>query len=258
MATKHDLLKKIKEKRELSGLADSLIAESIESYLAKKKIKINDLRQSEIKIIVKDIRTELRRYAGRFKGSLKDRLILLEKDNIAALLETHASTKERAESYPEIKNLIDRLGAKSILDLGCGLNPLALASSDIKYYAVDINEDDLNIVQIFFKKSNFEGEIIVYDLRKLAFENSPFPEVDLCLLFKVFDVIERKGHKLAETIIKKINCKQFIISFSTKTLSGAPMRHPQRGWIERLLARLGYPFKLIKTKNELFYLVDKL
>jgi len=257
MTGKKELIIKIKEKKELSGLADSLVSDSLDIYLAKNRINPASLKLGEIKILIKDLRAELRNYAGRFQKSLKEKTLLLEKDEIVELLKSHASTKERIESYPEIKKMIIDLNIKSILDLGCGLNPLALASSDMEYYAVDINEDDLKIVSRFFEKNKIKGKTFTYDLRKLSKEENQFPSVDLCLILKVFDIIEKKGHKLAEEIIKKINCRYFLVSFSTKTLSGAPMRHPQRGWIERLLTRLRYTFKLIKTRNELFYLASK-
>jgi len=257
MTGKNELIVKIKEKKELSGLADFIVSESVDIYLAKNRINLANLKPRELKILIKDLRAELRNYTGRFQKPLKEKILLLEKNEIVELLKSHASTRERIESYPEIKNLIIDLDVKSILDLGCGLNPIALASSDMEYYAVDINEDDLKIVSRFFEKNKIKGKTFTYDLRKLSKEENPFPSVDLCLILKVFDVIEKKGHKLAEEIIKKINCRYFLISFSTKTLSGAPMRHPQRGWIELLLTRLKYNFKLIKTRNELFYLASK-
>jgi len=61
----------------------------------------------------------------------------------------------------------------------------------------------------------------------------------------------------AEKIIRKIPSQYLLISFSTKTLSGRPMNHPQRGWIEQLTKRLGYGFEIIKSKNEIFYLIKK-
>ena len=36
------------------------------------------------------------------------------------------------------------------------------------------------------------------------------------------------------------------------------MKHAYRGWLERLLERLGYEFKIIKEKNEIFYVVKKI
>ena len=177
-----------------------------------------------------------------------------KKGKIQELLDTHTSTKERLEDYQSLKDKITPLQVNSILDLGCGINPIALASKEINYSATDINEDDLKLIKIYFKTNKIQGEVFTYDLRALK---NPLPKADLCLLLKVFDVLETKGHKLAEKIINFIQCKYILISFSTKTLSGKPMNHPQRGWIERLLKRLNYKYECFKTKNEIFYLVNK-
>ena len=150
---------------------------------------------------------------------------------------------------------MDSLNIKSILDLGCGLNPIFLASENREYYALDINNSFIERINSFFSEKKIKGNAFFFDLKKI----SPLilPKADICLILKVFDVIEKRGHKLAEKIINSINSRYFLISFPTKTLSGMPMRHPQRGWIEHLLSRLGFSFKFYKTKDEIFYLAKK-
>jgi SAM-dependent methyltransferase len=248
------LIAEIKKKPELSGVADAVVLNVLEKIIAKSRINISKLSAREQKLLVKDTRAELRNYSGAFHYSFKAREKLLKAGKIDELLKTHSSTYERLDFYPELKELVLSLGVKSILDLGCGLNPIALATREIKYFACDIKEDELSLVKEFFRMKGIDGQVFVCDLRS---SSANLPKADLCLAFKLFDVLEKRGHKLAEKIIKSAKCKYFLISFSTKTLSGAPMRHPQRGWIERLLSRLGFSFKLIKSRNELFYLAEK-
>lgn len=248
------LIAEIKQKKELSGLNDSVIQEALKKYFTNYKIGEKELSEKERKIIVKEIRDKLRHLTGRFQASQDSRRSLLKKGKISDLLSTHTSTKERLDDYQALKDKISSLNINSILDLGCGINPIALASKDIEYSAADINEDDLKLVRIYFKLNHIQGNVFFYDLRELE---KSLPKADLCLLFKVFDVLETKGHKQAEKIIKFIQCKYIMMSFSTKTLSGKPMNHPQRGWIERLLKRLNYDYECFKTKNEIFYLVSK-
>lgn len=247
------IISEIKKKRELSGIDDSVVGEAIKEYLFRHNF--SDVSSSKtLKIVVKDIRAQLRRCSGRFQASSAKRIKLLKEDNLKGLLESHSSSKERLEAYPRIKEIISNLNVHSILDLGCGLNPLALASPGIFYYASDIKSDELEIVRAFFEKHQIPGKVFVHDIRKI---NEPLPQADLVLLLKVLDVVEHRRHKLSEEILKSLNCKYLLISFPTKTLSGKPMNHPQRGWIERLLSRLGYTFKYFFTKNEAFYLVKK-
>lgn len=252
---KNQLLEKIKQKKELSGLSNILISEIIESYLAKNKLFIHELNPSKLKVIIKAIRAELRLYAGRFQKPFKKRHELLKQNKVQELLKTHLSTEERLHYYSKLKRKINSLNPSSVLDLGCGINPIALANKKIRYYAADINEEDLSFVREYFEKKKIKGKVFYYNLKNIK---SDLPKADVCLIFKVFDIIETKGHKLAERIIKAVPCKYIIISFPTKTLSKAAMRHPQRGWIERLFNRLEYKFKSFKSENEIFYLAEKL
>ena len=247
-----ELIKKIKEKKELSGINDLLIRESLEKYLKKNKILLENANIKDIKIIVKEIREILRKLSGRFQKSLKDRYDFLENSQIDELLMSHRSTAERINFYPKLKEIIGSLNVHSILDLGSGLNPIALAKKDIFYYAVDINGDDLMIVESYFKRNNIMGKTINEDIRKIVH----FPKVDLCLIFKVLDIIE-KGHKTARSIIEKLEVKYLIISFAKKTLSGRKMRYPRRKWIENILNKLNYKYEIFSSENELFYLAAK-
>ncbi len=251
---KTELIEKIKEKKELSGLTNSLISDMLESYLEKYKINLENLKNSEAKIIVKDIRRSLRDIVGRFQKSIKKRTNLLEIGDIETLLKSHSSTSERLSFYPKLKKLIDKLNVKSILDLGCGLNPIALADKNLVYYAADVKEDDLELVKRFFEKNNFQGRVFVYNLRKIS---NDLPNADLCIIFKVLDVLEKKQHGLAEKILNSANCKYFLISFATKTLSSKPMKFPGRNWLESILKKFNYKYKIFSSDNEIFYLIKK-
>lgn len=229
------ILKKVKEKKELGGIDDYFILDIIKNYFRKNGIANDrEMGEKEIKIIVKDVRNELRKASGQFNLVTKN---------------------EREENYLEIKKIISELEVNRILDLGCGLNPLFLADKNYEYYAYDINKNYIDKINNFFIEKNINGGAEIYDLKKIERRDMPF--ADICLILKVFDVIEKKGHKLAEKIINNINFRYLLVSFSSKTLSGRPMRHPQRGWIERLLIRLNYKFKIYKMKKEIFYLAEK-
>jgi len=254
MITKRQIINKIRKKKELSGIDKSIISELLDSYIKKRNIFLPNLKKPHIKIIVKDIRAELRKYTGRFQKSTKDRVRLLEENKIGALLKTHISTQERLSFYPKLKEKIRNLKVSSILDLACGINPIALSSPKIKYYASDIKKDELNLIKKYFKKKKITGKTFVYDLRKIK---PGLPKADLCLLFKVLDIIEEKGHKLSEKIIKQVPCRYVMVSFPTKKLSGRPMKHPKRIWMEKLLERLSYKYSIFKSSNEIFYLIKK-
>ena len=236
---KINLIKEIKKKREISEIEDSFVESSLNKTLKEMGIKeIDSLSDKDVKQIVKSTRAKLRIYVGRFKTSKK-----------------HISVEERKEFYEKLKEIIDELGIKSILDIGCGLNPIMIATRNIKYYAIDVNEEYIKIINKKFKESGIDGIALSKDVRKIDYSELPF--YDLVLLMKILDLLESRGHKLAEKIITSLKCKFIIVSFSTKTLSGKPMNHPQRGWIERMLNRIGYSFSMFKFRNEIFYLIRK-
>mgnify|MGYP001574588280 CR=1 FL=1 len=250
----NQIVKKIKDKRELAGLSDLIVKNVLEDYEKKYKISLISLKEKELKLAIKEIRASLRNYTGRFQKNLKLRKAVLKKGSFIDVLKTHSSTAERLDFYPQLNKIISDLNISSILDLACGLNPLAIAKKDFKYYASDIDESNLEIVKTFFQKNNIAGEVFTYDLRRIE---DNLPKVDLCLLFKVLDIIDDKKHKLSEKILKVLQCKYLLVSFSTKKLSGKSMDFPQRYWFEKLITRLNYKYKIIKTKNEVFFLIEK-
>lgn len=256
------IVKKIKEKRELSGISDSVVLKNLSDYLRKNQISPENLSEKKEKLIVKDIRAGLRQLSGMFQKSKKSdfgrRKLLLNQNKISELLETHSSTKERAADFLKIISVIKSLNPKSVLDLGCGLNPISLAPyfPKVFYFASDIREDELSLVSEFFDKSGISGKVFTADLTD---KDSVFslPAADLVLMFKLLDSLDKKGRRNAEFLISNIKCRNILISFPTKKLSGKKMNHPERIWLEKLVIRLGFSFKVFVFDSEIFYLVEK-
>lgn len=232
------LIKTIKQKKVLRDIDTNFVKEELLKFLKKDpKLKINSNKRSkEFKTIIKSVRAVLQKVYGAYsKSKIKE----------------HPSTRDRNYNnlYKKIFNITGK--TKKILDLGCGLNPLSFKDMNIYYVANDISKDNCKIVKNYLNKSKIKNKVICKDLLKVK------EKADVCFLFRILDVIDRKGHKKSENLIKSLDCKYIITSFSTKTLSGKKMRHPYRGWIERMLERLGYKFKIIKQENEIFYVIEK-
>jgi hypothetical protein len=249
--SKKEFLRKIKSKKELVGLAESVVLESLENYLNKNGINFSKTSEKERKIILKEVRADLRLLAGRFQKGAKDKKQMLYSGGIEKLLKTHSSTYERISFYPEFKRIIKSLKPKSILDLGCGLNPIALASLKIEYYASDIREDELEIISEFFKSKKIKCHTFILDLRNVK---KDLPKTDLCLILKVLDIVDPK-HRISGSLLDKIKSKNIIVSFSTKKLSGKKMNFPRRFWFEELLNSKGLKFETFESENEFFYLI---
>ena len=251
------IINKIKNKKELQGITNSIVEQTLKKYLKKKRLKIKDLNDKDKKIVIKEIRAELRDYVGRFQiKSNKKGIKLLEQNKIRSILETHSSTKERLLHYKKLKSIIKKINPKSILDLACGLNPIATSNFNHQtiYYASDINEEDLNLVRLYFKKNKIKGKTFIFDIKKNNIKY--LPKVDLCFILKTLDILKINSKQI-ENLLKNLKCKYIIVSFSTKTLSGKKMKHIRRPWLERILTNLTYSFNIFKTDNEIFYLISK-
>ena len=249
-----ELVALIKKKKELSDVPNSLVAQNLADYLRKKSISL-PLANKERKLVVGAVRATLRRYTGRYQSSasIRQKLTLLNENKITTLLETHTSTRERMRFYPQLQKLIAQMHAYSILDIGCGLNPLAVAQKGQTYYAYDIKDDDITVVTAYFEMCGITGTGVTADIQTVQ----SFPHTDVTLIFKVLDIVAPNKYALSKELLTKISSPTIIVSFSTRTLSGKKMNSPRRRWFEQLLSELKYAHRMIASDNELFYIIQK-
>ncbi len=259
------IISKIKEKSELKGISDEIVIKELNKFLQqnpklmKQLVESKNIKKSNVvDLCKKEVRKVLRYYTGMFEINNKERKQLLNQNKINELLKTHLSTKERFDYYNEIYKQIFKITKKpkSILDLGCGLNPLSLPKEVMKnmgYFAADINQDDLEIVNDYFRKNKFKGDVFFYDLKNI---NKELPKTDICFLFKILDLIDNKGQKNAEKVLKQINSKFVVVSFSKITISGKKFNSP-RNWLKLLIERLNWKYDSFETDNEMFFVINK-
>ncbi len=265
------LITDIKKKKELADLSEKFVREHVEKYLklnpkAKKFLDSEySVRSTKYKQIVKEIRAVLRRSYGLFRkddGELEKLVSLLKtkrdkNEILKEILQLHSSTKERLPFYDKLYKRIFRITGKpsTILDLGCGLNPFSVKYMKFNghYYAYDLSEKEVEMINKFFWIMKYKGKAEVVDIMK-----GKFPKSDVAFLFKMTDVIDKgKGHKKTEEILKSIPASYIVISFPTVTMSNKRMNFPRRKWVELLCERLGYSLKYFELGNELFYVIKK-
>ena len=267
-----EIIKAIKSSKKYKAISEEVIKQKTEEYIQKNP----RWEQYKEKFILKDIKTILHKAHGSFQvhpKNAKRKSEFLEElrkdpndlDIIDEILKTNRSTRERLDIYPKLYDKIFNITEepKSILDLGAGLNPVSFAYMNLPdstdYYVYDINEKDSDFLNEFFKIEKINGKSELLDLSRI--ENiKTLPSCDICLMFKFLDVVEKKGHKYSEEIIKVLRekCKFLIVSFATRTVSGKSMNFPQRGWIERMLDRIGMDFKRLEFESEIFYVISKI
>ena len=99
--TTKKLIRKIKEKKELSGLADEFIADFLSKNYAS-ILSSRKLSEKDEKVIIGLARTKLRRKSGMFHISPKS----IGSSELSTIINKHSSTKERIAFYPRLTTII--------------------------------------------------------------------------------------------------------------------------------------------------------
>jgi len=270
-----EILKQVKENKKYKTLADSIVEKEIQNYLKSKQIKnIKEITKQDIK----NIRAGLHKIYSSFQtkkknkkyfyiNNLKLNLNTEEINKITnQLLSMTLSTKERINDYENIyKKIFEIAGTPNIIiDLGCGLNPLSYPYMNLKklnYYAYDIDEEDMKFLNEYFrimKAKGLNGRASILNIRNTE-ELSKLPNSDIIFLFKIIDIINQseKNYKASEELIKALTqkSKYVVASFATRTITRKQMNYPARKWFELMLKRNNLDFKIIKTDNEIFYVI---
>jgi len=273
------LIQEIKKKKELQSIDDHFVEESLRKYLQQEPKIMKALQENfnpkskAYAAVIKQLRSQLRKVYGLFRDDPGERKKLVQellaapkqKRNqlLTQILSTHSSTQERLPWYEKLYSKIFSIAGKpkTILDLGCGINPFSVSYMNLEkclYYAYDINAEEIASVNHYFhllhqENSSFTGKALVADIKK-----AEFPKVDLCLLLKMTDVIDQgKGHKKTEELLTRIPAKYIVVSFATKTMSGKEMTAPRRSWMEWLCKRLGWEYTILEFPNEILYVIKK-
>lgn len=170
------------------------------------------------------------------------------------LLKMHRSTNERLIIYPWLVKEIERRG-KTISDLGCGFNLLALHYFGLgiqKYYGYDIDNAVIDFIKRFSEERGINAELKCQDI-----SNPDLKSSDICLALKVFDALEELEYNITKKILGKIKekCKNLIASFSNISLSGKG-KLKERKWFEKILNELNLEFTKEIKNNETFYFIS--
>jgi 16S rRNA (guanine(1405)-N(7))-methyltransferase len=173
----------------------------------------------------------------------------------------HASTRERlsilGEFFTRTLGEITPLGA--VLDLACGLNPLAIPwmplSPTTAYYAVDIYEDLSAFLNGALSLQERPGGAMAADV----LQPLHVPPADVALLLKALPCLEQLDRAAALRLLEAIPARYLLVSFPVHSLGGRDKRMAahyeahfrevtqERGWFTR---RYAFP-------TELAFLVEK-
>jgi 16S rRNA (guanine(1405)-N(7))-methyltransferase len=139
-----------------------------------------------------------------------------------AIMRHHASTRERLSILERFyTTTLAPLGPlRSVLDLACGLNPLALPwmplAPEASYYACDIYADMIDFLNGFFALAGVRGQARVCDLVATA----PAEQVDLALVLKALPPLEQQAKQAGRNLLRALNARHILVSFPAHSLGG--------------------------------------
>lgn len=137
-------------------------------------------------------------------------------------LAVHASTKER---LPILENFFQETLASispihSILDLACGLNPLALpwmpTADGVTYHAYDIYQDMTDYLRHFFLHYGIRGDAHICDLTQTI----PQEQAQIAFVLKTIPCLEQLDKNAGKHLLENLQTENILVSFPVQSLGG--------------------------------------
>lgn len=185
------------------------------------------------KEVIKAVRNKLHQVGGAYLGQTPDYANWLEQLSQAEdqpalkracreMMGEHASTRERLgileEIYAAVFGLLPPIN--SVLDVACGLNPLAIPWMPLppgsRYLACDIYADMTAFLNEAFALLPVDGAARVCDVVAAP----PSDDVDLALVMKAIPCLEKIDREAGARLLDGLKARYLAISFPAKSLGG--------------------------------------
>lgn len=134
----------------------------------------------------------------------------------------HASTRERLPILDQFYHTIlaDLAPIHSVLDIACGLNPLALPwlplAENATYDACDIFVPLVDFLNNYLQLMHMQGHVETRDVTQAC----PTQQVDLALLLKVIPCLEQIDKQAGYRLLHTLNARTLVVSFPVHSLGG--------------------------------------
>ena len=188
--------------------------------------------------------------------------------SLRRIMQHHASTRERLPILAEFyRTLFQTIGeVHSVLDIACGLNPLAIPwmplSAPIEYHALDIYEDMMAFIGQCLPLLGVAGTAQTCDVVASASnEASPLRRpVDVALVLKTLPVLEQVDKRIGPALLDILHAKHLVVSFPIQSLGGKRkgMSQNYAAHFADLMAGRSWPVQRLEFENELVFVVRKM
>jgi len=177
------------------------------------------------------------------------------------VMAAHASSRERLpildQFYGEVFARIGR--PRSIIDLACGLNPLAAPWMDYEragvYYALDIDANLIQFLREALTLLQIEHQAMLWD----AVAGPPHVQAKAALLLKTLPCLEQQRPGSGLALLKALDSPIVVVSFPSRSLGGRQkgMRETYARWFEAEAGQEGWGRERLDFAAELVYIVRK-
>ena len=137
-------------------------------------------------------------------------------------MQEHTSTRERLSFLDHFyQEALAGIGPiHSLIDLACGLNPLALPwlplAPHAKVFACDIYTDMADFLNAFYAHTQIDGHAFNCDL----VHHIPQEKVQLALLLKTIPCLEQVDKTIGRRLLSGIQADHILVSFPVASLGG--------------------------------------
>lgn len=181
------------------------------------------------------------------------------------IMKLHASTRERLPFLPcfYYELLKDMAPVRSILDIACGLNPLAIPwmplAPGARYYACDIYQDMIDFLNASFPLLHVDGEAKVCDV----IQQCPAHKVDVAFVLKTIPVLEQIDKSAGLRLLQSIQADHLVVSFPAASLGGRRggrgknMETTYEAHLYELVAGQPWSIQRYSYDNELVFVIRK-
>lgn len=176
------------------------------------------------------------------------------------LMALHASTRERVPILPNFYQtvLADLPPLHRVLDVACGLNPLARPwmplDPETVYVACDIYADMITFLQKSMDMLGWQGETAVCNL----ITQPPSDPFDLVMILKTLPCLEQVDKQASTRLLDTLNARYLLISYPAQTLGGRNkgMVNHYTNHFEQLAEGRNWHIQSFHFETELAFLVQ--
>jgi 16S rRNA (guanine(1405)-N(7))-methyltransferase len=173
----------------------------------------------------------------------------------------HASTRERLPILDQFYQTIlaEIAPLHRVLDIACGLNPMALPwlplAEDATYYACDIFASLTAFLNQYLQLIHVQGHVQTCD----AIQSCPTQEVDVAFVLKAIPCLEQIDKQAGYRLLRTLNARYLVVSFPIHSLGGRSkgMTTYYKAHFHDLVDNAPWEVRTFEFATELVFVVQK-